>query len=85
MPGLVYLLSAATAVACGWLLWRAWRANRVRLLLWSALCFFGLGLDNVLLYIDLIVVPDVNLHNAPSIVGLVSVGLLLFGLIWDGD
>jgi hypothetical protein len=83
MPGVVYLLSAATALACGFLLWRAWRRNGVRLLFWSALCFFGLCVDNVLLYVDLILVPDVYLYNAPSIAGLIGVSLLLFGLIWD--
>lgn len=83
MPGIVYLLSAATALACGVLLWRAWRRNGVRLLFWSALCFIGLCLDNVLLYVDVIVVPDVHMYNAPSVAGLISVGLLLFGLIWD--
>jgi hypothetical protein len=85
MPGIVYLLSAATALACGLLLWRGWRRNAVRLLFWSALCFFGLSVDNILLYIDLVVVPDVHMYNAPSIVGLISVGLLLYGLIWDAS
>ncbi len=85
MPGVVYLLSAATAVACGVLLWRAWRQNNVRLLFWSALCFFGLTIDNVLLYIDLIIFPDVEMYNASSIAGLISIMLLLFGLIWDNE
>lgn len=85
MPGVVYLLSAATALACGFLLWRAWRSNGVRLLFWSALCFLGLALDNILLYIDLVVVPDVLMYNAPSIAGLVSISLLLYGLIWDAN
>jgi hypothetical protein len=85
MPGIVYLLSAGTSLACGVLLWRAWRYSpTVRLLLWSALCFFGLAIDNILLYADLIVFPQVEMYNAPSIAGLVSVTLLLFGLIWDG-
>lgn len=84
MPGVVYLISAATAVLCGCLLWRAWRHNHTRLLFWSALCFWGLGVDNVLLYIDLIALPEVYMHNAPAIAGLVSIVLLLFGLIWDG-
>jgi hypothetical protein len=83
MPGVVYLLSAATALACAYLLWRAWRRNGVSLLFWSALCFLGLFVDNVLLYVDLVVIPDVHLYNAPSIAGLVSIALLLYGLIWD--
>lgn len=83
MPGVVYLLSAATAFACAGLLWRAWRANRVRLLVWAGLCFFGLGIDNLLLYADLVLFPNFYMYNAPSLAGLISVGLLLYGLIWD--
>lgn len=84
MPGVVYLLSAGTGLACAFLLWRAWRQRGARLLFWSALCFCGLAIDNLLLYLDLILLPDVHMYNAPSIAGLVSVSLLLFGLIWDG-
>jgi hypothetical protein len=84
MPGFVYLLSAATGLACSYLLWRSWRTSSVRLLLWSALCFLGLTLDNVLLYLDLVLFPDVHMYDAPMIVGLVSISILLFGLIWDG-
>jgi hypothetical protein len=83
MPGAVYLLSAATAFACAALLWRGWRRNGVRLLFWSALCFACLCLDNVLLYVDLILVPDVHFYNAPTVAGLVGIVLLLYGLIWD--
>jgi hypothetical protein len=84
MAGFIYLVSAGTSIACSFLLWRAWRAKGVRLLFWSALCFLGLALDNVLLYFDLVHFPDVYMYEAPMIVGLISIGLLLFGLIWDG-
>jgi hypothetical protein len=84
MPGVVYILSAGTSLACAYLLWRAWRTARARLLFWSALCFFGLAIDNLLLYCDLILFPEVHMYNAPSVAGLISVSLLLFGLVWDG-
>lgn len=48
------------------------------------MCFFGLAIDNILLYCDLILFPEVQMYNAPSIAGLISVSLLLFGLVWDG-
>jgi len=83
MPGAVYLLSAGTALACGFLLLRAWRSKGVRLLFWSGLCFLGLALDNILLYLDLVILPDVQMYNAPSLAGLISICLLLYGLIWD--
>lgn len=84
MPGFVYLLSAGTGLACAFLLWRTWRVRGTRLLFWSALCFGGLFVDNLLLYLDLVILPDVQMYNAPSIAGLISVSLLLFGLVWDG-
>ena len=83
MAELVYLLCAATSTGCAALLFRGYRSNRTKLLLWSALCFGGLALNNALLIVDLIVVPDVDLTLARSAVALVSVMTLLFGLVWE--
>ena len=57
MPETVYLLCAATSVTCAMLLFRGYRQQHSRLLLWSHLCFVLLALNNILLFIDLIVVP----------------------------
>jgi uncharacterized protein DUF5985 len=46
------LLAALTTVACMLLRFRAYARTRVGLLLWSALCFVFLGLNNVLLFFD---------------------------------
>jgi hypothetical protein len=83
MAELVYLLCAATSTGCAALLLRGYRSNRTKLLLWSALCFGGLALNNALLIIDLIVVPDVDLTLARSSIALLSVMTLLFGLVWE--
>lgn len=84
MAETVYLLCAATSVACTLLLLRAYRRQRTRLLLWSSLCFVMLALNNTLLFIDLIVVPTtVDLSLWRSSTALAGVGLLLFGLIWE--
>jgi hypothetical protein len=40
-------------------------------------------LDNIMLYIDLVVVPDVNLAVWRKLPGFVATALLVFGLIWD--
>jgi hypothetical protein len=71
MPGVVYLLCAATCLLCAILLFRGHARTGVRLLFWSGLCFVGLMLDNLMLYIDVIVV------------GLIAIMLLLFGLVWE--
>jgi hypothetical protein len=83
MTGMVYLLCAGTCLLCAVMLLRGYARTHVRLLLWSGLCFVGLMLDNVMLYVDVVVVPDVSLIIVRKIPGLVGIVLLLFGLVWD--
>ena len=77
----VYLLCALTSIACAALLWRGYRLSRTRLLFWSSLCFIGLALNNVLLLVDLVVVPNVDLSLWRTAVGLASLMILLIGLV----
>ena len=79
----VYLLCAAAALVCCTLLARAYRRTRLRLLLWSAACFFCLTVNNVLVVIDLIVLPEIDLFLFRNVVALLGVVALLYGLIWD--
>jgi hypothetical protein len=60
-----------------------YRTSRVRLLLWAALCFVGLAANNVLLFVDLVILPERNLGVLRSAVGLAGMCILLFGLIWE--
>ena len=85
MPGGVYILSAITSLACAWLLMRGYRKSGVRLLFWSSICFFGLAMDNVVLYFDVVVVPNVDLTLYRRWPGLIALSALLFGLIWESD
>ena len=83
MAETVYLLCAATSMACAALLFRGYRRQRTRLLLWSSLCFGLLALNNTLLLVDLIVAPEIDLSVWRSLTALAGVGVLLFGLIWQ--
>lgn len=85
MPGSVFLLCAATCLLCSGLLYRAYRIERVPLLFWSSLCFFGLMVDNCMLYADVYLFPEVRLVIWRKIPGLVATLLLLFGLIWKSE
>lgn len=86
MAPVIYSLCALTSFACCLLLWRGWRAGGNRLLLWSALCFAGLTLNNLLLVIDKVVLPtQADLYTSRLVSGLVAVSLLLFGLIWEEE
>jgi hypothetical protein len=82
----VYILGALTSLACAAFLLRGYLRTGVRLLMWSSLFFAALTLDNIILFFDLVVYPEVKWlvlcrHGA----ALVGLGLLLFGLIWDSE
>lgn len=79
----VYILCALTSLFCAGLLVRSYRATRTRLLLWSSLCFVGLALNNILLVIDLVLVPQTDLTVFRVGTSLIGMTLLLVGLIWE--
>jgi hypothetical protein len=85
MAEAVYILCALTSLACAVLLLRAYGRSRLRLLLWSGLCFVALGVSNVVLFLDLVVVQGADLSLVRSSIGLVGVATLLYGLIWDAQ
>lgn len=84
MSAVVYILCALTSLICAALLLRGYARSGVRLLLWSGLCFVGLGLENVILYLDMHVIQGIDMSLWRKIPGLIALSLLLFGLIWDG-
>jgi hypothetical protein len=67
------------------MLLRAYLNSRVRLLLWSALCFAGLAANNVLLVLDRLVLTAQDLSTWRLSIGLVSILLLVTGLILEAD
>ena len=83
MATAVYVICALTSTACAALLLRAWLASRARLLLWSFLCFCFLAVNNVLLVVDLAIVPDTDLAAWRAGTALVGLMLLLYALIFD--
>ena len=85
MAILIYGLCALTSIACALLLLRGYLQTRARLLLWSGLCFTGLALNNTVLFIDMRIVPEVDLSVWRSIPALVGVAFLIYGLVWDSE
>ena len=83
-PTIVYTLCFITSSACAFLLGRSYSKTGARLLLWSALCFFFLAINNLLLVVDLVFLPvNVDLRFARLITALVAICVLLFGFVWD--
>ena len=83
MTGIVYLLCAATSLLCAVMLFRGYLRNHFPLLFWAGLCFAGLMIDNIISYVDVVVVPDFSLAVWRKLPGLVASMLLVFGLIWE--
>lgn len=82
----VYLLCLATSVVCLILLARSYLRSRMRLLLWSSLCFVFLALNNLLLFIDVVVFPvEVDLLPLRQLSSMIGVGTLIYGFIWETD
>lgn len=82
---IVYFLCFATSAGCGWLLVRSYLRTRTALLLWTAICFVLLGLNNFLVVIDLVFLPDIDLAAVRLVATVVALATLLYGFIWEID
>ena len=81
----VYLLCFLASVACALLLVRSHDRYKSRLLLWSALCFVALSIDNLLLLLDAVVFTEIDLRLYSAAVTFVGLCFLLYGFIWESD
>jgi hypothetical protein len=85
IPMLLMSLAVLTSFACTALLLRSYSTSGERLLLWSALCFVCLSLNNILLFLDLVVWPgpDLDLRPYRLASNLAGILFLLYGFIWE--
>ena len=60
----LYAVCVLSSTACAVLLFRGYLKRRVRLLMWSAICFAGLSVNNMALFVDLVLFPDIDLRLA---------------------
>lgn len=81
----VYLLCVLTSAACAALLGRSYLRTGMPLLLWSSLCFVLLAGNNMVVLIDLVLLPQVDLRLLRHAFSLGAVLLLLIGFIWSRD
>ncbi|HXD02652.1 MAG TPA: DUF5985 family protein [Novosphingobium sp.] len=85
LPAAVYLLCFLTSTACAVLLARSYARTRLRLLLWSAICFGLLAGNNLTLVVDLLLLPQVDLRLLRHLFALAAIAVLLFGFVWERD
>jgi hypothetical protein len=86
MAEAVYVLCALTSAVCAGLLLRSYFRSRARLLVWSSLAFVGLTLNNVLLFVDLVMLPEtIDLWPIRNLTALLALSVLVYGLIWDTE
>jgi hypothetical protein len=81
----VYLLCFITSLVCLVLLVRSYTRTRMRLLLWTAVCFVFLAINNGLVFLDLVVFREIDLSLWRDIANLLAVSTLIYGFIWDTD
>ena len=84
-PAAVYILCVLTSSACAFLLARNYWRTSARLLMWSALCFLFLALNNLIVIIDLLIVPRADLRLLRVGLSLAGVSVLLVGFVWDRE
>jgi ABC-type glycerol-3-phosphate transport system permease component len=79
----IYLMCVATSLLCAYLLARAYRRGRTKLLIWSALCFAMLAVSNLVLAADVLLLPTIDLTLWSLATSLAAVAMLLYGFIWE--
>jgi hypothetical protein len=85
MAAFVYILCALTSVLCAALLLRASRRTPSRLLFWSGNSFIALAVANIMLFVDLVMVPNHDLLILRNVITLLGIVMLLYGLIWEAE
>lgn len=81
----VYMLCFLTCFAAMLLLLQSFRRNGSRLLLWSVLAFVALAINNLILFVDIVLLPDISLLPLRELTAFAGVAILLYGFIWEVD
>ncbi len=80
---LIYLLCLLTSSLCAVLLARSYLRDRSRLLLWVALGFAALSVNNLLLVVDLLLLPNVDLWVLRQLAMGIAICVFLYGFLWE--
>lgn len=84
-PAVVYPLCLATSLLCATLLVRSYRRSRTPLLLWSAVAFGLLAVNNLIVVADMLVFRSVDLAILRLLTALAAVSVLIYAFVWELD
>ena len=85
MEKIVYLFCAITNIGCALLLLRSYLRFRTKLAFWGCIFFICFALSNILLFIDLAMLPNYDLSLYRHSLTLLGLAAMIFGLIKEGD
>ena len=77
-------LAVLTCAACTALFFRGYARSRRRLLLWTAICFVFLTLNNLLLFLDLVVLER-DLRPWRHSAAFAGLAFMIFGLLREAE
>lgn len=80
---IVYFLCFLSSGLCAYLLVAAFRRRGEKLLLYSAICFCLLALNNLLVFVDIVVLPQIDLTLWRTLASVMAIAILLYGFIWE--
>jgi hypothetical protein len=85
VPSAVYVLCLATSVVCTVLVLRGYLTTRSKLLLWTAVSFGFLALNNLALVADKLIFPDLYLTPFRQVTAGAALVVLLYGFVWETE
>lgn len=83
MAAWVYMLCALMSTLCALALLLKYRSSRLRLLLWSGLGFVGLATNNIILFVDFLIGPTMDLSAVRTAPGVFALAVMIWGFVWD--
>jgi hypothetical protein len=82
----LFVIVLLTSFACMVLLFRAYLQSGLNILLWSALCFVGMTVNNLLLFVDLVLFPEtIDLRAYRQAAALVGMLFMIYGFIRESE
>ena len=84
-PALIYGLCLVSSASCAALLGRAYLRAGTRLLLWTAISFAFFAVNNLILAIDMLALPQIDLWLWRQAAAAAGLGALIYGFVWEAQ